>query len=200
MRGKKSSKPSTTTTPTHTTTTHTTRKPMAQSSFRESLDEFLDSTIDPGGESLPIKIEVVPECETRGTISSITLRKFQNEDQEWRAIVEVMFSCTDPAIKEETGLDDPRARYTIFLDTVKGWDGEGNPPLDFGRNKNVGLGRLREGLGTNDGRKFKWSSFMHEEAWIRVAKPRTEMDAFSSVVAIGKDESDVKRAGKKKAA
>lgn len=173
---------------------------MAQS-FRESLDEFLDQSIDPGGESLPTKIELVPECETRGTIVGITPRKFQNDDGEWRAIVEVMFSISDPSIKEETGLDDPRARYTIFLDVQKGWNGEGNPPLETGRNKNVGLGRLLEGLGLNDGRKFKWSMFMHEDAWIRVVKPRNlEQATYSDVAAIGRDEDSVKRPSSRKRA
>src|SRR6266446_2232664 len=140
------------TTPTPNTTHSPPRErhtPMPQS-FAATLDEFLDTTVDPGGDALPTKIELVPECETRATVQGINLRKFQNDDNEWRAIVEVMFSCTDPRVKEETGLDDPRVRYTMFLDVMKNWDGNGNPPLEFGRNKNVQLARLLEGFGMND--------------------------------------------------
>ncbi len=174
--------------------------PMAQS-FAATLDEFLDTTVDPGGDALPTKIELVPECETRATVQGINLRKFQNDDNEWRAIVEVMFSCNDPAIKEETGLDDPRVRYTMFLDVMKNWDGNGNPPLEFGRNKNVQLARLLEGFGMNDGRKFKWSSLIHEDAWVRVVKPRNlDQAMFSDVAAIGQDQTSVTRPAKQRRA
>jgi hypothetical protein len=164
-------------------------------SFRESMDEFLDQTVDPGSpEGLPTKIELVPEGEYKGSVVNIVPRKFQNDDGEWRAIVEMTFLIDSPEVKEETQLDEPRVRYTIFLDTPKDWDGNGNPPLEFGRNKNVQLGRLLEGFAMNDGRKFKWSSFMHEDAWLRVVKPRNpEQAMFADVAAIGVDHDSVKK-------
>ncbi len=171
---------------------------MAQS-YKESLDEFMDQTIDPG-EALPTKIELVPEGEMKGTVISINARRFQNSDDGvWRAVVEMMFSIDDPQVKEDTGLEDPRVRLSIFLDTLKDWDGLGAPPLDFGRNKNVALGRLLEGFGMNDGRKFKWPMFMHEDAWLRVVKPKNlEQSMYSDVAMVGRTQDSVKRQSSRK--
>ncbi len=166
---------------------------MAQS-FRDTLDEFLDQTVDFTGEILSTKLELVPECETKGTIIAVTLRKYFNEDEgEWRANVVVMFLCTDPKIREETELEEPKAQLTIRLDTMKSWDGNGNPPLERGKNKNIGLARLLEALQMNDGRKWKWSQFLHEVLWIRTAKPYNEQSSYADVAMVGNKEDDVKR-------
>src|SRR5712671_6427069 len=165
---------------------------MAQS-FNATLDEFLDQTVNLGT-PLDTKLSLVPECETRGTIISVTPRKYFNEDEgEWRANINVMFLCTDPKIKEETELDEPKAQLTIRLDTAKSWDGNGNPPLESGKNKNIGLGRFLTALKINDGRKWKWSQFIHEDLWIRTAKPYNEQSPYADVAAVASDEDGVKR-------
>jgi hypothetical protein len=172
---------------------------MAQS-FRESLDEFLDQTVDPSGESLPTKIELIPEgTECKGTVTGIRPIAYQNADSgEWNAMAEIMYSIDSPEVKEETGLDDPRAVQILRLDVRRDWDGRGSPPLEFGRNKNVDLGKLLTAFGMNDGRKFKWSSFMHEDAYLRIGRPRREEDRYAPVSMVGREPDDVKTRSKKK--
>lgn len=169
-------------------------------SFSEGMEEFLDATYDLGGEALPTRIELVPPCETKGTITDIALRKFpsRQDEGEFQALVNIMFTINDPNIKEETGLDEPRVQYTIRLDTERGWDGNGNPPLVHGKNKNVGLGRFLTAMGMNDGRKWKWSTFMHEECWIKVQKPYNPESPYSEVAMVGATEDDVKRGSAKR--
>ncbi len=157
---------------------------MAQSAFQADLDQFLQQTIDPEGESFQTKIDFVADGEYQAEITGLAPRKFQQEG-EWRGLVEVTWSILDPNVKESMQLDDPRARQTIFLDLKKGWNGEGMFPLDIGRNKNTVLGRLLSALRMNDGKKFSWAKLMHEQAWVRVRKPRNEEQSlFADVVMV----------------
>lgn len=170
---------------------------MAQS-FRDSLDEFMDQTVNLG-EALPTKIELVPDgTEAKGTVVAIRPIKYQNDDGEFQALVEFTYSIDDPEVKEETQLEDPRVTHIVRLDVTKDWDGNGNPPLASGRNKNVDLGKVLEAFRMNDGRPFKWSLFMHESAYVRVGRPRREEDRFAPVVMVGHDADDVKRPTKAK--
>jgi hypothetical protein len=164
---------------------------MAQS-FRESLDEIMDQTIDPG-EALPTKIEMVPE----GTVAEATVVGIRpivyqsGDDGSWNAMYEFTYSINDPSVKEETQLEDPRVVHIVRLDVRKDWDGKGAPPLTFGPNKNVELGKVREAFGTNTAKPFKLSDFMHETTWLRVGRPRREEDRYAPVVMLGHDEEDV---------
>lgn len=164
---------------------------MAQS-FRESLDEIMDQDINPGG-PLPTKIEMVPEgTVTKGTLVGIRPIVYQNnESGEWNAMFEFTYSINDPEVKEETGLEDPRVVHIVRLDVRKNWDGKGAPPLDFGRNKNVELGKVREAFGSNDAKPFKLNDFMLEDVWLRVGRPRREEDRYAPVAMLGENEEDV---------
>lgn len=60
-----------------------------------------------------------------------------------RAVLDITWVVDDEAARQETGMAEPSVRQTIWLDTTE------SGGLDFGKGKNVGLGRLREALDQN---------------------------------------------------
>ena len=60
-----------------------------------------------------------------------------------KAVMDVVWAIDDQDVREATGLSEPTVRQSIFLDLT---DAGG---LDFGKGKNVQLGKLREALGQN---------------------------------------------------
>jgi hypothetical protein len=60
-----------------------------------------------------------------------------------RAVLDVTWTVDDESARQETGMAEPSVRQTLWLDTTE------SGGLDFGKGKNVGLGRLRAALGQN---------------------------------------------------
>ncbi len=58
-------------------------------------------------------------------------------------ILDVSWTIDDEAVSAVTGMKTNKVRQSIFLDTTEAGG------LDFGKGKNVQLGRLREALGQN---------------------------------------------------
>lgn len=85
----------------------------------------------------------VPEGEFTASIKSIKPRVLSDG----RAVLDVNWIVDDEAARQETGMAEPSVRQTLWLDVT---DAGG---LDFGRGKNVGLGRLREAVGQNQSGK-----------------------------------------------
>jgi hypothetical protein len=83
----------------------------------------------------------VPEGEFQATIDKIEAKVVGQETP--RPILNVLWKTSDPEVQNATGRAENTVRQTIWLDVT---DGGG---LDFGRGKNVGLGKLRDALGQN---------------------------------------------------
>ena len=81
----------------------------------------------------------VPEGEFQASIKSIKPRVLTDG----RAVLDVTWIVDDEVARQETGMAEPSVRQTLWLDTTE------SGGLDFGKGKNVGLGRLREALGQN---------------------------------------------------
>ena len=81
----------------------------------------------------------VPEGEFQASIKSIKPRVLTDG----RAVLDVTWIVDDEVARQETGMAEPSVRQTLWLDTTE------SGGLDFGKGKNVGLGRLREVLGQN---------------------------------------------------
>lgn len=80
----------------------------------------------------------VPEGEFRAAITEVKARSAGD-----KPVLEVTWSIDDDVVRRETGQDKPTCRQTVWLDlTASGG-------LDFGKGKNIGLGKLREALGQN---------------------------------------------------
>lgn len=60
-----------------------------------------------------------------------------------KPVLNLTWAIDDQGVRDETGMEKPTVRQTIWLDLTPGGG------LDMGKGKNVGLGRLREALGQN---------------------------------------------------
>lgn len=85
----------------------------------------------------------VPEGEFNASIKTIKPRVLTDG----RAVLDITWTVDDETARQETGMAEPSVRQTLWLDTTE------SGGLDFGKGKNVGLGRLREALGQNQAGK-----------------------------------------------
>lgn len=85
----------------------------------------------------------VPEGEFNASIKTIKPRVLTDG----RAVLDITWTVNDETARQETGMAEPSVRQTIWLDTTE------SGGLDFGKGKNVGLGRLREAVGQNQAGK-----------------------------------------------
>lgn len=85
----------------------------------------------------------VPEGEFQAAIKAVKPRVLTDG----RAVLDITWSVDDEVARQETGMAEPSVRQTIWLDTTE------SGGLDFGKGKNVGLGRLREAVGQNQAGK-----------------------------------------------
>jgi hypothetical protein len=105
---------------------------------------FLASTTsDPGS----TRLDPIPQGEYRAVIEELEWREAKITKGEnagtTRPIMRVIWKITDDDLKAQ--LDrTPTVRQDIWLDVDKA-----TGQLDFGKGKNVGIGRLREALGQN---------------------------------------------------
>lgn len=84
-----------------------------------------------------------PEGEMNASIKAIKPRVLTDG----RAVLDVTWTVDDENARQETGMAEPSVRQTIWLDTTE------SGGLDFGKGKNVGLGRLRDAVGQNQAGK-----------------------------------------------
>jgi hypothetical protein len=85
----------------------------------------------------------VPEGEHQAMIKTIKPRVLTDG----RAVLDVTWAVDSDEARAETGMAEPTVRQTLWLDTTE----QGG--LDFGKGKNVQLGRLRDALGQNQSGK-----------------------------------------------
>jgi hypothetical protein len=84
------------------------------------------------------KFVPVPEGEFDAVIEAITPKTAGD-----KPVLDVKWAINDEGVKVATGLPNPSARQTIWLDLTE----QGG--LDSSKGKNIGLGKLREALGQN---------------------------------------------------
>jgi len=98
-------------------------------------DIFLNTEIEG---ALETKFTPVPAGEHSAFINEITMREV-NESP----VLRVTWKIPDDALAEELGVEDVQVQDDLFLDVEE--DGR----LQFGPNRNIKLGRLRDALGQN---------------------------------------------------
>lgn len=97
-------------------------------------------------------------------------------------IVDITYVIEDARQKEVTGLAEPSVRQSIFLDLIDG-------KLDKSKNKNIGLGRVLEALGLNDGRDWAFNDLMGRPCMVKVEQSpnlKSPTDPFVNVTKVGK--------------
>jgi hypothetical protein len=90
-----------------------------------------------------------PEGEFTASIKGIKPRVLTDG----RAVLDVTWTVDDETARQETGMAEPSVRQTLWLDITE------SGGLDFGKGKNVGLGRLRDAVNQNQSGK-PWSPAM----------------------------------------
>lgn len=126
-----------------------------------NAEAFLGTATDRTGE---VNYFPVPIGEYLGQITKVEGKKITSKTTGVvYTVLEITWEILDDQIKKITELDHPSARQSLFLDMTP----EGG--LDFGRNRNVQLSRLRDALGQNrKGKAWMPSHLMGGTARLRV--------------------------------
>lgn len=105
--------------------------------MQEQQEVTLDTTFTaiPAGEYPGIIKEVIPGTTPNGSNK-----------------MDVVWLLDSEEVRSHTGMEEPTCKQTVWLDL------DANNHLQSGTNKNIGLGKLREALGQNDG--SPWSPTM----------------------------------------
>lgn len=147
-----------------TTTQDDESKPKVSDTF--SPEQFLGTQISEAGSTDYVLPE---EGEWLAQARSPDVRRFTSDKNgETYTVVEIAWDILDEKVKAQTGLDKPIARQSLFLDLTP----QGG--LDFGKNRNVALSRLRAALGQNKAGK-PWS-FSHITGGTAIIRVKHESD------------------------
>jgi hypothetical protein len=140
---------------------------------------FSNATFDQPNDTVMVPC---PEGEFVGVIEKPEIRPWKQKDGDKSGLaLDYMVAIDDPKVTEVTGRKPTRVRGGVMLDLT---DAGG---LDFGKGKNVGLGKLREAVGLNQaGQPFSFNMLAGQ--MIR-AKISTRVDGdrmFDEVKAVSK--------------
>ena len=103
-------------------------------------DTFLNTQTTEANDTAVIP---VPEGEHPAAIKTIKPRVLTDG----RAVLDIYWTVNSDEARDETGQAEPIVRQTVWLDTTE------SGGLDFGKGKNVGLGKLRDAVGQNQSGK-----------------------------------------------
>ncbi len=135
-----------------------------------NADTFLEQTVTGASET---KYPVIPAGEYPAISKSITAREMPNLKEPEKGaytVLDITWAIDDAGVKEETGLDAPTCRQSVFLELENGL-------LDMREKKNVPLGRLREALGLNDPDKpFSFNDLVGQPAIVRIEQSPNAKD------------------------
>jgi len=120
-----------------------------------NLDAFMATEIE--GE-LDTEFTPIPEAEYQALIKEIK----PGTTPKGSAFMEVIWIVDDASVRELLGMDEPTSRQTVWLDFTEAG------ALEFGKNKNVGLGRLRDALGQNTGAPWKPTDLLGQVATVDI--------------------------------
>lgn len=123
--------------------------------------EFLGETFT---ESTSTEMVQVPPGTYPAVVKKLDARQGEKEGKTWRA-VDITWEIDDATVKQATGMEHPTVRQGVFLDLTEAGQ------LDFGKGKNVTLGRIRAALGQNDpGKAWSFSQLLGGAATVTVVQ------------------------------
>jgi len=140
-----------------------------------SPEELMDMTAEGGMET---QFVPVPVGEWDAYIEKIETRSGTSEKGNDWTMLDVFWTITAGEVIQETEQDEPKVRQSIFLDF------DDNGRLAMGKNKNIGLGRLRDALGQNGPGPWKFSDLVGGSAIVRVEHREYNGAVFSEVKAV----------------
>lgn len=110
-----------------------------------SADAFMGTEVEGVGET---EYTPIPEAEYTALIKEVKA----DTTPKGNPFLELIWIIDDQGVRDLIGMDEPTVRQTLWLDIN---DGGG---LEFGKNKNIQLNKVRSALGQNDGKP--WSPNM----------------------------------------
>lgn len=137
-------------------------------------DAFMSNTSE--GE-MSTEYTPVPIGEYSAVVKKVGTRSGSGEKGDW-AVLDVTWVIDDESIVKLTGMDEPTVRQSIFLDVT---DSGG---LDYGKGKNIHLGRLREALNQNTGAAWSPTMLVDNVATILVDHRLYEGRTFADVKSV----------------
>lgn len=138
------------------------------------LNDFTGTQVDQPNQT---KLILVPPGTYKAQLDEFSRPKEMLDEKtnapSGRAVVEVWWNLMDPEgrIKAITNNDKNRVKQALWLDLLYQKDSSGQMKfsgLDFGTNRNLGLGRLRETLGMNSGGPFRPAQLIGQVATVEV--------------------------------
>jgi hypothetical protein len=101
---------------------------------------------------------------------------FRHLDKTDQVVLDITWSIDDAAQRERTGREDVQVRQSIFLDRTEAGG------LDFGKGKNVSLGKLREAVGLNvPGQPFRFDMLVGRPAVVKIKNRKEGDDTYSDI-------------------
>lgn len=121
----------------------------------------------------------IPEDEYQGVIKALE----SNITSGGSAVLNITWIIDDEEVRNFTGMPEPTCRQSVWLDV------NDNGALETGPNKNIGLGRLRDALGQNDGSPWSPNMMNGQVARVMVKQTPNKDDPtiiYSNVVQVAK--------------
>ena len=146
-----------------------------------SPEEFLNQSFD---QALDTKVVPCPVGEYPAIAEKVEVKPWSARDGSSSGLkVEVVWDIQDDGAKTVTGRDPLRVRQQQMLDLTD------TGSLDFGKGRNVGLGRIREALKLNTpGEPFSFSMIQGRMAKVKVSHRAAGEDLYDEIKAIASAE------------
>lgn len=141
------------------------------------VDALMNATVQ---ESNSTFINPLPAGDLNAVIDKASLAQGNKDGKPWVRL-DVVYDVTSPETKEATGLEEPKAFQTIFLELRE------NGTLNTDIGKNIPLGKLRVATGLNEpGQPFNFSMFVGKPVIVHIKNEVNKQDpdgGLRSVVA-----------------
>lgn len=125
-------------------------------------DQFMNETYEEANDT---KYVPVPEGEYPAIIEKVELKQVEGKDGKSFYPLEVTWNIQDQGVQDLLGQEVVRIRQSLYID----FNAAGTA-MDFGKGKNIQLGKLREALGLNTaGQRFSLKSLEGQSAkvWVK---------------------------------
>ena len=137
-----------------------------------NTDSFLQTETQEKGST---QLTPIPEGEFPGIIKDLKPR----ETKTGKHLLDVFWALDDPEVTRVTGMDNPTARQSIWLDLTA------DMGLDMSPGKNVGLNRLREALGQNvAGKAWSPAQLDGQQAKVTISHRMNGDEVYADVKAV----------------
>lgn len=120
-----------------------------------------------------------PHGDRQGQVEKFDTRQFEKDGTEY-TVMDVSWHILDEESKKVTGMEKPLCRQSIFIDLTP----EG--ALDNGKGKNIQLGRLRDALGQNTGKKWHPNMILGAMALCKVGPDKKDPENYSKITSVAK--------------